>query len=255
MSPYRWDDDPLLNAMFLNAKKIIEFLGYGKDLKHLLEQTDASEVFALLTAARREKTIFGAEENGEIIRRDVRQKMVSFEDHKMLGISADLAETRLQIRHWLLAGLFEQAFQEITHLKNWTEELNEQHDLLEFKLRHPNDSVPRTGMDSSSETDKEVNEAQKVHNAIEMKLDEIKNKLDSPEDYFNILTRVLLNPEEHLSLKPIDLKLSRLGIQLDAASTEPSNEFTLAEFELGPSMKSTAVWVRVNRTSALTLPG
>ena len=87
---------------------------------------------------------------------------------------------------------------------------------------------------------------------ITRKLEEIKTQLDTPEDHLEHLNAILLNPEQHLRLETVSLKLSRLGIRLDPSSTEPANEFTVAEFELGKEPKQALVWIRVEQTSFLS---
>ena len=43
------------------------------------------------------------------------------------------------------------------------------------------------------------------------------------------------------------------GIRLDPSSTEPANEFKVAEFRMGQALKGTVVWGRVARTSVLSV--
>ena len=66
------------------------------------------------------------------------------------------------------------------------------------------------------------------------------------------MTGVLLNPEQHISPEAVTQKLSRMSIRLGASSTEPAQEFTLAEFELGQALKGAVVWFRVKWASILS---
>ena len=88
---------------------------------------------------------------------------------------------------------------------------------------------------------------------IKRKLEEIKSELYTPEDHIEQLNAVLLNPEQHLRLETVSLKLSRLGIRLEPSSTEPANEFTVAEFELGQDPKRVLLWISVERASVLSV--
>jgi len=40
---------------------------------------------------------------------------------------------------------------------------------------------------------------------------------------------------------------------LDPSSTEPANEFTVAEFEVGQDLKWVLLWIRVERASVLSV--
>jgi hypothetical protein len=249
--PGRWDDDPLLRAMFTSREELINVLQSTKALKNFFQRTNASQAFAMLVAERKEKKIFGTEKDGEIVRRDVPQKAVFFEDFKVFAPAGDLAETRLQVQHRALVSLFTQAFEKITDLQLWKEDLEKQRELLEFKVQHPEGTDLRTDFNHTGADDNQTRESFEVLEDITGKLKEIKAQLDTPEDRLEHLNAILLNPEQHLRLETVSLKLSRLGIRLDPSSTEPANEFTVAEFELGQDPKRVLLWVRIEQSSVL----
>ena len=250
--PGRWDDDPLLRAMFTSREELIGVLQSSKALKNFFQRTNASQAFAMLVAERKEKKIFGTEKDGEIVRRDVLQKAVFFEDFKVFAPATELAETRLQVQHRALVSLFTQAFEEITDLQLWKEELEKHRELLEFKVQQPEGTDLKTDLNHTETDDNQTQESLEVLGDIKRKLEEIKAELDTPEDRLEHLNAVLLNPEQHLRLETVSLKLSRLGIRLDSSSTEPANEFTVAEFELGQDPKRVLLWIRVEQTSFLS---
>ena len=201
----------------------------------------------------RKKKIFGIEKNGEIIRRDVPQKAVFFEDFKVFAPAADLAQTRLQVQYRALVSLFNQAFEEITDLQLWKEDLEKQRELLEFKVQQPEDSDLSTDLNHTETDDNQTRESFEVLSDINRKLEEIKAQLDTPEARIEHLNAILLNPEQHLRLETVSLKLSRMGIRLTPSSTEPANEFTVAEFELGKEPKQALIWIRVGQPSVLSV--
>jgi hypothetical protein len=250
--PGRWDDDPLLRAMFISREELTGVLQSTKALKNFFQRTNASQAFAMFVAERKEKKFFGTEKDGEIVRRDVPQKAVFFENFKVIDPAADLAETRLQVQHRALVSLFTQAFEKITDLQLWKEDLEKQRELLEFKVQQPESSDLQTDLNPTEADDNQTRESLKVLSDIKRKLEEIKAELDTPEDRLDHLNAVLLNPEQHLRLETVSLKLSRLGIRLEHSSTEPANEFTVTEFELGQDPKRVLLWIRVEQTSFLS---
>ncbi|HUV77390.1 MAG TPA: hypothetical protein VMW06_04965 [Desulfobacterales bacterium] len=252
LDPGRWDEDPLLRAMFISREELIGVLQSSKALKNFFQRMNASQAFAILVADRREKNFFGTEKNGEIVRRDVPQKAVFFENFKVIDPAADLAETRLQVQHRALVSLFTQAFEKITDLQLWKEELEKQRALLEFKVQQPKTDL-QSDLNPTEAGDNQTQESLEVLSDINRKLEEIKADLDTPEDRLEHLNAVLLNPEQHLRLETVPLKLSRLGIRLAPSSTEPANEFTVAEFEMAQARKRAVVWVRVERASVLSV--
>jgi hypothetical protein len=251
--PGRWDHDPLLRAMFISREELIGVLQSNKELKKFFRRTNASQAFAILVAERKEKKFFGTEKNGEIVRRDVAQKAIFFEDFKMFAPAADLAQTRLQVRYRALESLFSQAFQRITDLQLWKEDLEKQRELLEFKVQPPEGIDLQTDLKPTKGDDNQTRESLKVLEDITGKLKEIKAQLGTPEDRIEHLNAILLNPEQYLRLETVSLKLSRVGTRLDPSSTEPANEFTVAEFELGQEPKQAMVWIRVEQSSVLSV--
>ena len=248
--PDRWEDDPLLRAMFISREELIGVLQSSKALKDFFRRTNAFQAFAILVAERKEKQFYGTEKNGEIVRRDVPQKAVFFEDFRVFAPAADLAQARLQVQHRALVSLFTQAFEKITDLQLWREELEKHRELLEFKVKQPEGTDPKRDLNHTEVDDIQSQASLEALGDITRKIKEIKAELDKPEDRIELLNAILSKPDQHLRLEAVSLKLSRLGIRLAPSSTEPANEFEVAEFELGQEPKQTLVWIRVEQPTA-----
>jgi len=244
LDPGRWDKDPLLRAMFISREELTSMLQSSKALKNFFRQTNASQAFAMLVADQKEKIFFGTQKTGEIFRRDVPQKAVIFENFKLFAPAIELAETHRQVQHLGLVTLFRQAFEKITDLESWKNELEKQKDLLEFKLRRFDKSKPGTGLNSANAPDNQTQKTLQVLSDINRKLKEIKAELDTPEHRLSHLCSVLKSPGQNLELKTVSFKLSRMGVRLESSSTEPANEFKVAELALGQDLKQAVVWVR-----------
>jgi len=167
--PYRWDNDPLLRALFISREELADVLQFSKSLKNFFRGTNASQAFAMLVAERKEKKFFGTEKNGEIVRRDVPQKAVFFENFKVIDPAVDLTETRLKVQHRALVGLFSQAFEKITDLQVWKKELEKQRELLEFKVQKPETNL-KTDLNRTELDDNQIQESIEVLSDINRKL-------------------------------------------------------------------------------------
>jgi hypothetical protein len=244
LDPGRWDKDPLLRAMFISREELVGTLQSSKALKNFFHRTNAPQAFAMLIADQKEKIFFGTQKNGEIFRRDVPQKAVFFENFKVFAPALELAETHLKVQHIALVTLFRQAFEKITDLESWKNELEKQKDLLEFKLRRSDTSEPVTALNPEDAPDKQMQETLLVLRDINRKLREIKAELDTPEHRLSHLCSVLKSPDQTLKLKTVSFKLSRMGVRLESSSTESANEFNVAELALGEDLKQSMVWVR-----------
>ena len=254
LDPGRWDKDPLLKAMFISREELIDELKSSKALKKFFQRTNAPQAFALLAADQKEKNFFGTQKNGEIVRRDVPQKAVFFENFAVVAPAVELAETHRQIQHLALVTLFRQAFEKIVDLESWKNELKTQKDLLEFKVKGSDTSEPGSGGDPPEDADLQMQKTLQILSDINQKLQEIEAELDSPEHRLSHLCSIIKNPEQTLALKTVFFKLCRLGIRLESDSTEPANEFTVAELALGQEQKKVAVWVRAEPNYFSTSP-
>jgi hypothetical protein len=248
LSPKHWNDQPLLNAFFVSPQAVSDVLLSSNALKKFFRIEQRVEAIALLTARRRDKMIFGTERNGEIVRRDVPQKVVFFEDLQVICPAEDLKESRENLRHHVLREILELTLNRIDDLQSYKAELKEQQCLLAFKCRDSNAS------DSMSQENQKVGEkdgsgeARSILAALNQRIEDIENDVDTVKGRLTLFTEVLRNPNAHLKINAVSLKLSRLGIRLDQSSFEEGNEFVTAEFEHEDSTKQAAVWVRVNRS-------
>ena len=235
--PEKWDKDPVLNALFVDSDAIRETLQASRPLKNFFKQNPASRAVALLTAAWREKTVFGTAQEGQIVRRSVPQQAISFEDHKLIAPAADLTKARTTLQKEAIATLCQQMFVQTRDLKEWQAELKKQRDLLAFKV------APGNGRASG-----EAYAAEKqVLTAIDEKIESIQKELGTSEKNFEYMIRSVSRPWDLLQFETVSLRLSRLGIVLDSEPDSWANEFRLARYKIDQIPEQGAIWVTVNR--------
>lgn len=93
--------DSLVHALFAAPDDIGEMLGRSRELRDFLADpgtADCEEFHALLGMRRREKAVSGMVREGEVIRRDVPQRLLYFADHTLGEIAADQDATRERLR-------------------------------------------------------------------------------------------------------------------------------------------------------------
>ena len=222
---------------FLNPEEIISLLKSNKDLQSVLSQAANTEVFALLSSTLQKKTVLGTEKTGEIFRRDVPKRSVSFDNHQIIAPARTISESQFIIKRLALNSLCGQLFKETADMQVWKKELEEQQALLEFKL-----SAERT-----PGTQADFKETEQILSDIKNKVRSINNQVNVTDEHLTRITRIFESPEKHLTLTIEQLKLDHLGFLLDAASTERSDEFSIAEFQFGQAPKRSAIWIRIRR--------
>jgi hypothetical protein len=241
-----WEKDPVLRAVFTGPDQFSQWLGGCKSLRKAFERTEADELFGLLVADYKEKTSFGSEMNGDVLRRHVQQQSVFFEDPRILVPAPDLELARKELQHRILVMLFTRELNEIADLKSLKAELQKQQELLEFKLG--GDENPESGRATSSDGDN-ANEAQEVLSAIDQKIEEIGKNLDTPESHLRHVTRALMGLRQHLRMDPFTLQLNSLGIKVKASALDAVKKISLAECTFTGSSKRAVIWMRAKRES------
>ena len=235
LDPDRWDRDPVIHSICESEKRTGALIAASEPLTRFFRDSAANVAFALLTAEKKEKTVFGSEKNGEIFRRDVLKKAIFFERHQITAPSEDLAETRRQFRYQLFSDLFAMAAEKISELKALRAKLEVQHDEVTAKMAlFADESDQKKEFDAWRDT-------------IEGKIKMIEESLKSPKDYVAHTQDLLEKPELQLSARPVFFKLSQMGILLNDSSAEKANEFSMTEFELSNGKKWMATWISVDR--------
>jgi hypothetical protein len=200
---------------------------------------------ALLSAEIHEKTIFGIEQTGEILRRDVPRKAVYFDGHQLLAPTPSLSDSRAKLQRLALVLLCSQTLRETNELAAWKKELEDMQQLLEFKLETAENPDP------SSENDGDAGKTRQLLSEIKGKINAIARQTQFSGEHLNRFVQVFEAPEQHLSLNPADLKLDRLGVRLEKDSTEQADAFSIAEIQYEQMPKLGGLWVRIAR-KALT---
>lgn len=237
-SPARWEADPVLHAVFVDADALDETLRRSMPLRrHFKAAPEDSSAAALLTAQWREKTAFGTAKSGEILRRDVLQTSVSFEDHKLIAPAPDLPSAREALERKTLDFLCAWTSGRLEDLKNWQAELEKQRDLLKFKIEQ---SGSRPG-------DGDMDEEARVLDAINRKIRSIKADLGKSEDEFRYILQALSQPEDFLAVEEVVLNIDRMNILQSSQAETGTQQVRLARFREQDGPPKAALWVTVSR--------
>ena len=253
LSPEKWDQDPLLKAMFVTPDELSSLLAGDARLKSYFAQPQADRVFALLAATKMERTIFAPAVEGEIVRRDVPQTAVEFHDLRMLDLAATEAATRYALKDRALNALVTQVLERLLQIRALKDELKEHQRILSIQLKiqqtrtHSLDEL--MSEDRGAEPAAPV--AQQVLADIDRQIQDLAAESDSPVDYLRQLTAVLNAPQEVLTVVPITMRLNWMGVRLDDPSGASDRGICLAEVELQNRLKRVAVIVSIAREDCL----
>lgn len=243
--PDRWDHDPLLRAIFSSPEELENTFSISSKATECPAPTADAPLCALLTMTRQEKSVFGVQTEGEIVKRDVPRTTVNFVDLRLLAPSTVEAETRERLRRQALTVLCSTAMERILALRSRAQDLGEQRELLKIKLtiRESGQKDLSALMCGTEACDAEIERAQHTLEEITQEIDAAKAELGGPDECLEHVRRILSRPEEYLWVEPLRLRLSPLGFKVDAASSEPAAEIVLCEFKVRGGLQRAAVFV------------
>ena len=93
--------DPLVHAFFAAPEDIGHMLGTSREVKKFFadpQNLGAADFYALIGMRRKEKTVFGLAQQGDLIREGVPQRLLYFADHTLRELSAAPDVTRSGLR-------------------------------------------------------------------------------------------------------------------------------------------------------------
>jgi predicted metal-dependent hydrolase len=245
LSKGRYYDDPLVKALFVSPDELEEVLRISPEAAALRQQGQAGEVTALLTMLHEEKTIFGYQQQGDIIKRDVAQRAVNFFDHRIVAPAADINRTRTGIVNRGLEVLATVAMERITTLKSRKAELREKREYLKGIMRILGGKNHMLEIFASPDPAKlaDLRKVEKGLAELEEELEELQTKMARPEDSLGYLEEVMRKPDDALVVRNQSFRLDWKGVRVEAQPDNEGNDITLAEFSLREEFRRSAVLV------------
>lgn len=137
MAPELYGRDPFIHALFGSPEEMQQALCMSHAMHEYARRPDGpgTDAYALMGMRRREKSAFGMETAGEVIRREVAQRVVCFTDHTLSGPVPTEEEAR-QLLVWNLFNSLVQRLAERQAARQRTrEELQMEKDYLGAQLR------------------------------------------------------------------------------------------------------------------------
>ena len=138
ITPEAWARSAMLRAMFVRPADVADTLSNSHDLREFLGSPQAlgmETIYCVVGATRVERTVFGAAMEGDILRQDIVQKTVGFDDFRLVGFSQTEELLRERIEDIALEGLLLAALRDIADNKQRGERLESYRQLLLTRLR------------------------------------------------------------------------------------------------------------------------
>lgn len=252
--------DPQVNAYFASVEELRSVFASSQELVDFFNDVnnrDLQEAYALLCMDENEKQVMGMELDGDLLRREVLQTTINFSGHKFVSPAASEADIRQSLKQCIFDGLVTHALQSIVSLKVQKNELRDQRRILNAKLR--NRLSQGTGLTALLAS---VQAAQAELGDIEQQLAEAEEQLsnlpvnrNAPLGYLEEVKRILLHPEEFITLTITPLKLNRMSIKVSDGSSGAYSNICLAEIQVAQVLKHVIAIVRLPRSEMSSFNG
>lgn len=231
LGSHAWARDPRVNAFFATADDLRAILSGDPEVRAFFKENGRPECFAWMLMVMHETETFGTALEGEMLVREVRQIQVSFSDHRLFFPAASESDLRKELRQRMLVFLASRARDRIVELRTRRETLEEQQRQLRAQLGalRGNAHGPRPLPSSADLDERRLAELERRLDRTEQDLADARKPLSTLDDYLEQVRRVLGQPEDYLRIRPLSLRLNRLGIKLDPDSPEPGETIALVE--------------------------
>lgn len=201
-----WVKDPFVHALFASAEEMQRAVSASPTVRDFVAARGGSEVHALLSLRREEKHSFGMESSGEVLRRDVAQRVVWFTDPHFIGPAASEEEVRENLLWAMFDRFLERLAGGVEHLRAEQVRLVQEKDLAQARLRGAPPARRPALEQALGETLR--------------RLGENGENLD-PERLYEVFDSILSHPEDCLYLEQSSFLLDSLGV-VQAESEDPA---------------------------------
>ena len=240
-----YHSDPLVKALFASPEELEEVLRINPELNRLRQQGQRGEMTAMMTMLSGERTMFGHQQVGETLMRDVAMRAVSFSDHRIVAAAASLDGARTGVVHRGMEVLATVAMERITTLRTRRSELQEQKIRLKgmMKILGGRNHVCEMFAAPSSTNRDELRKAEEALAEVDRELAELQASFATPEHALGQLEAILRAPEKTLTARRQSFRLDWKGIRVDDQPEVEGHAIDLAEFLVGEELRRSAVLV------------
>ena len=237
--------DPLVKAVFISDDQMMEILRLALNKGASSGEVQGDEWFALLSMLRTERTIYGREQQGDMMVADVARQTVNFTDHRIVALSPELAATKEKLRNRALEVLATLAMEKImtirgkiavlrerkVHLQSMRRILKGRHHTMDLFAHH------------SHESSKKIKKIKQQLVELETELQAALGQHATPADSLKILAEILEGAGESLTLQPQSFRVDWMNVLLDRRDSAEGNDISLAKLSAGEELQRWAMIV------------
>jgi hypothetical protein len=250
-----WSTDPTVRAFFSGVGDLQRVYSRSDEVHEYFDRhADGESCYALLSMLRKERSVLGMEMHGDVMRRDVRQTSVSFTDHRVVKPVSSQAALRKELEQRAFEALVTYALECITQRVSSRNSLQEQRQLLDMQLRlaHAKSASLTPLLEGKGGEVIDIEALRKRREQTEEELEQLRTGLTTLDDYIERISEVLGDPQAHLRVGRVSMRLNKMNIKLEgAASAEDGHQLELTEVSLGENLRRILMITRFPRNELL----
>ena len=240
-----YNENPSVRSLFNKPEDLEDLLRISPETKALSDQGYEGDILALLTMTRQEVTVFGHQEEGGHIMRDVPQKSLNFIDHRIVAPAADLDKTKDKLINRGIEVLATLAMEEITSLRARKAELQEkkQHLLAMRRILGGKSHMIEMFAIPDPKQRKDIRKVETALEDLENELTDIRQQIETPEQSLGYLENKMRNPDNFLVMQNLSYRLDWKNVLVDDMPDTEGNDINLAEFSITEELRRSAIFV------------
>jgi len=209
-----YSTDERISAFFSSPKRINQVLASNRAFLDFRDGRDgriADRAFALLMLVHDKRKVLGMELQGESIRREVAQTVVSFSQHTLLDPAADAEANLKLLRRRAFDHLLEQALDAITSARESRGTLERELGLLRRKLNTFKSGA--WGFEPCNSPEALCPEVMETRiEELEKEIEVLGGSSETLEHHLDVLIGVLEKASDYLRLNEITLTIDSMGV-------------------------------------------
>lgn len=225
-------DKQLIKPFFTDREEYQKAMREDTNLNEFLELNHVETFYTLLTMASRPKVFYGSQMQGEICVNNIALKAMNVSDHRFRVPSESVDQAFYRFKVALLQNLARQAWEITSAKKAQIAQLERMREELCVKV------------DILSEDKRTCQETQVLLDQVESDLQDGEM---TPEYYLNHICAFLRHAEQHLSAKPLGMKLDRMNILIAARAANDPDQIRAMNFQMDEDHSRIAVLLKCHR--------
>lgn len=249
-----WAEDPLVHACFSSVDALKQCFSAQAELRRFfdLQPPSVTEAYCVFCVLRQERTVFVTRPTPNGMQEEVATRSVTFAEPLVLIPARTEAELRQGLAELVLGGIMRSALSGLADCARTVKGLEEQRAILRLRLHISSTGPHDLGGLLTGEAVGVAMESQEALRAelaaVEAELVACRTDKGSLARAFEAVAGVLQNPERHVHLRELTLRLDRMNLLATSASdVEPVNVVEAT----GPRGTRVAVIARYARADLL----